>query len=209
MCFAIPLIRPKKNICVWGNMAKKKCFLLLLVIGPWQARAPAWCTLKRMLMQIFHVWGLVQEICKSWEVRIYYFFFKRKHFYINYSTKETHIWLPWHIILILGIATHNYLVPNCFAINLEYITRNMVKIKQLCLSIGSARYTWYRGGMVPKVALSYHWITLVKTLILDYTLILLPQYINNGWDHHRQQYILHSAHLRRHDVDQTLNMVLW
>ena len=60
--------------------------------------------------------------------------------FINYSTKETHIWLPWHIILILGIATHNYLVPNCSAINLEYITRNMVKIKQLCLSIGSARY---------------------------------------------------------------------
>ena len=113
---------------------------------------------------------------------------------VNYSTKETHIWLPWHIILILGIATHNYLVPNCSAINWEYITRNMVKIKQLCLSIGSARY---RGGMVPKAALSYHWITLVKTLILDYTLILLPQYINNGWDHHRQQYILHSAHLRR------------
>ena len=27
-------------------------------------------------------------------------------FVINYSTKETHIWLPWHIILILGIATH-------------------------------------------------------------------------------------------------------
>ena len=25
---------------------------------------------------------------------------------VNYSTKETHIWLPWHIILILGIATH-------------------------------------------------------------------------------------------------------
>ena len=28
------------------------------------------------------------------------------HFYVNYSTKETHIWLPWHIISILGIATH-------------------------------------------------------------------------------------------------------
>ena len=25
---------------------------------------------------------------------------------LNYSTKETHIWLPWHIISILGIATH-------------------------------------------------------------------------------------------------------
>ena len=25
---------------------------------------------------------------------------------INYSTKETHIWLPWHTISILGIATH-------------------------------------------------------------------------------------------------------
>ena len=69
----------------------------------------------------------------------------------------------------------------------------MVKIKQLCLSIGSAKYRGGGGGggMVPKVALSYHWITLVKTLILDYTLILLSQYINNGWDHHRQQYILH------------------
>ena len=90
--------------------------------------------------------------------------------------------------LDFGNCNPHYLVPNCSAFNLEYITRNLVKIKQLCLSIGSARY---RGGMVPKVALSYHWITLVKTLILDYTLILLPQYINNGWDHHRQQYILH------------------
>ena len=26
--------------------------------------------------------------------------------YINYSTKETHIWLPLHIISIFGIATH-------------------------------------------------------------------------------------------------------
>ena len=25
---------------------------------------------------------------------------------LNYSTKETHIWLPWHIISILGIITH-------------------------------------------------------------------------------------------------------
>ena len=52
-----------------------------------------------------------------------------------------------------GNCNPHYLVPNCSAINLEYITRNMVKIKQLCLSIGSAKY---RGGMVPKVALSYH-----------------------------------------------------
>ena len=88
-----------------------------------------------------------------------------------------------------GNCNPHYLVPNCSTINLEYITSNMVKIKQLCLSIGSAKYRG--GGMAPKVALSYHWITLVKTLILDYTLILLPQYINNGWDHHRQQYILH------------------
>ena len=94
--------------------------------------------------------------------------------------------------LDFGNCNPHYLIPNDSAINLEYITRNVVKIKQLCLSVGSDRYS---GGMVPKVALSYHWITLVKTLILDYTLILLPQYINNGWDHHRQQYI--SAHLRR------------
>ena len=83
--------------------------------------------------------------------------------------------------LDFGNCNPHYLVPNCSAINLEYITRNLVKIKQLCLSIRSARYRGGGGGgMVPKVALSYHWITLVKTLILDYTLILLPQYINNG-----------------------------
>ena len=55
--------------------------------------------------------------------------------------------------LDFGYCNPHYLVPNCSAFNLEYITRNLVKIKQLCLSIGSA---WYRGGMVPKVALSYH-----------------------------------------------------
>ena len=26
--------------------------------------------------------------------------------YMYYSTKETYIWLPWHIISISGIATH-------------------------------------------------------------------------------------------------------
>ena len=52
-----------------------------------------------------------------------------------------------------GNCNPHYLVPNCSTINLEYITSNMVKIKQLCLSIGSAKY---RGGMAPKVALSYH-----------------------------------------------------
>ena len=55
--------------------------------------------------------------------------------------------------LDFGNCNPHYLVPNCSAINLEYITRNLVKIKQLCLSIGSVRY---RGGMAPKVALSYH-----------------------------------------------------
>ena len=47
-----------------------------------------------------------------------------------------------------GNCNPHYLVPNCSAINLEYIIRNMVKIKQLCLSIGSAKY---RGGMVQKL----------------------------------------------------------
>ena len=42
--------------------------------------------------------------------------------------------------LDFGNCNPHYLVPNCSAINLEYITRNMVKIKQLCLSIGSVRY---------------------------------------------------------------------
>ena len=28
------------------------------------------------------------------------------HTFINYSTKETHIWLPWHIISILGNTTN-------------------------------------------------------------------------------------------------------
>ena len=113
---------------------------------------------------------------------------KKKYIYIYYSYKRNPYLTSMAYYLDFGNCNPHYLVPNCSAINLEYITRNLVKIKQLCLSIGSARY---RGGMVPKVALSYHWITLVKTLVLDYTLILLPQYINNRWDHHRQQYILH------------------
>ena len=35
-----------------------------------------------------------------------YYLLLEPEYDINYSTKETHIWLPWHIISILGIATH-------------------------------------------------------------------------------------------------------
>ena len=85
------ILRPKKKSVFGVTWPKKRGSVgRLFFFSYWSltSTCTTWCTSKRVLMQIFHVWGLVQEICKSWEIRIsYYFFFKRKHFYIYILSK--------------------------------------------------------------------------------------------------------------------------